>query len=120
MKQKPQHTEPATNAVALPILSLADRIKISDNIRGIASRTTALNPVYPCCMLSVIDFLDMGELVLAIDFFFQQICNPDDWLVDVSLHDLIYILHISQILGGPRYNLKTFDFLNDYVPVLYD
>lgn len=120
MKQKTQPTEQLATAAALPILSLADRIKISDNIRRIASRTTALNPVYPDCMFSVVSFLDMGELVLAIEFFFQQICNPDDWLVDVSLHDLIYMLHVSPLLGGPLYNLKTFGFLDDYVSDLYD
>ncbi len=119
MKQKPQHTERPNDAVALPILSLADRIKISDGIRAVAARTTAMNPVHPECMVLVVDFLDMGELVSAIEFFFQAILNPGDWLIDVRLHDLIYVLSVSDLLGGPHCMLKSFECLRDEVLKVY-
>lgn len=99
---------------------LAARQKISDTIRGVALRTVALNPVYPQCMVSTIDFLDMGEIKLAIEFFFQSILNPQDQLIDISVHDLIYMIHISALEGAGQYSLKNFQsYFEDEVLKLY-
>ena len=78
-----------------------------------------MNPVYPAIMSSSLDFIERGEIGLAIDFFFQDVFNPDDWLVDVSLHDLIYVLYVSRLLGVREVTLDQFQVLERYVVDLY-
>lgn len=86
---------------------LKERKKISDNIRSVAQRTTAMNPVHPDCMMLVIEYLDMGEIGLAVDFFFQATFNPQDQVIDTSLHDMIYMIHISSFIGSRTCTFKS-------------
>lgn len=93
---------------------------MSDNIREIAQRTVGLNPVYPNCMRVVDDYLDWGELKLATEFFFQSILTPQDALIDVSLHDFIYMAYVSRVIGAGDTNVaKVVQALEAEVIPLY-
>ena len=101
------------------LISLEEREKISSNLKGIFERVSHMNPVYPHCMVLSQEFLCDGEINLAIDFFFQDMCNPKDQLVDIALHDLIYVLYVSRLLGSQDISIKDFQFLESFVTQLY-
>lgn len=85
--------------------------RVYARVEEIARRTENLNPSKLGCMDGVLDFLRAHEIGCAVDDIYQGILNADQHLlVDISFHDLVYLLSIEGYVRSGNENLKLEDF----------
>ena len=90
--------------------------KMYRNVEAIARRTQALNSHAPPGWADgIVDLLNAHEIGVAIDSIFQSIFDvDDDEILDISLHDSLYLIAIGNQVNSHHRTAKDLGFVQSH------
>ena len=95
--------------------------KMYRNVELIAHRTQQLNPHAPPAWAdSIAGLLDAHEIGVAIDFIFQDVFREDEFALDISLHDVLYLIAIGNQVGAHHTTPKDLGCMTSYAVKKYE
>lgn len=95
--------------------------KMYRNVEIIARRTQQLNSnAHPGWADGIVGLLDAHEIGVAIDFIFQDVFRNDEDVLDIRLHDALYLIAIGNQVGAQQTSVKDLGCMTSYAVKKYE